>query len=103
MVEFFVGQAHEEMVQMEHWGCPWSRTADGHANVRAFGGIGQLFGVMTSTVDERGINAGVDESTRTARGFGRFISAAHSGQIQTYLGAVALGLVALLLLYAWLA
>ncbi len=39
VVEFFVGQAHEEMVQMEHWGCPWSRTADGRANVRAFGGM----------------------------------------------------------------
>lgn len=39
VVEFFVAQAHEEMVQMEHWGCPWSRTADGRANVRAFGGM----------------------------------------------------------------
>jgi fumarate reductase flavoprotein subunit len=39
VVEFFVGQAHEEMVQMEHWGCPWSRKADGHVNVRAFGGM----------------------------------------------------------------
>jgi fumarate reductase flavoprotein subunit len=39
VVEFFVGQAHEEMVQMEHWGCPWSRTPDGRANVRAFGGM----------------------------------------------------------------
>jgi fumarate reductase flavoprotein subunit len=39
VVEFFVAQAREEMVQMEHWGCPWSRTADGHANVRAFGGM----------------------------------------------------------------
>jgi fumarate reductase flavoprotein subunit len=39
VVKFFVGQAHEEMVQMEHWGCPWSRTADGRANVRAFGGM----------------------------------------------------------------
>jgi fumarate reductase flavoprotein subunit len=39
VVEYFVGQAHREMVQMEHWGCPWSRTADGHANVRAFGGM----------------------------------------------------------------
>jgi fumarate reductase flavoprotein subunit len=39
VVEFFVAQAHEEMVQMEHWGCPWSRTPDGHANVRAFGGM----------------------------------------------------------------
>ena len=24
---------------MEHWGCPWNRTADGRANVRAFGGM----------------------------------------------------------------
>jgi len=39
VVEFFVGQAHEEMVQMEHWGCPWSRKDDGHVNVRAFGGM----------------------------------------------------------------
>ena len=31
--------AHEEMVQMEHWGCPWSRKDDGHVNVRAFGGM----------------------------------------------------------------
>jgi fumarate reductase flavoprotein subunit len=39
VVEYFVGQAHREMVQMEHWGCPWSRKEDGHANVRAFGGM----------------------------------------------------------------
>ena len=39
VVEYFVAHAHEEMVQMEHWGCPWSRTPDGHANVRAFGGM----------------------------------------------------------------
>ncbi len=39
VVEYFVAHAHREMVQMEHWGCPWSRTADGHANVRAFGGM----------------------------------------------------------------
>jgi fumarate reductase flavoprotein subunit len=39
VVEYFVAHSHEEMVQMEHWGCPWSRKADGHANVRAFGGM----------------------------------------------------------------
>ena len=39
VVEFFVGQAHREMVQLEHWGCPWSRKPDGHVNVRAFGGM----------------------------------------------------------------
>ena len=39
VVEYFVAHAREEMVQMEHWGCPWSRMPDGHANVRAFGGM----------------------------------------------------------------
>ena len=39
VVEYFVAHAHEEMVQLEHWGCPWSRMDDGHANVRAFGGM----------------------------------------------------------------
>ena len=38
-VEYFVAHCLEEMVQLEHWGCPWSRRADGHANVRAFGGM----------------------------------------------------------------
>jgi fumarate reductase flavoprotein subunit len=27
------------MVQLEHWGCPWSRRPDGRVNVRAFGGM----------------------------------------------------------------
>jgi NADH-quinone oxidoreductase subunit L len=71
--------------------------------VRGFAAIGQLFGIFTTSVDERGINAGVDETTAGTRGLGRLISAAHSGQIQTYLGAVAIGMLALLLLYAWLA
>ena len=48
------------------------------------------------------INAGVDESTIGAHGFGRVMSRWHTGQIQTYLGAVALGMLALILLYAWL-
>jgi len=71
--------------------------------VRGFGAMGQIFGIFTTSVDERGINAGVDETTAGARGLGRLMSAAHSGQIQTYLGAVAIGMLALLLLYAWLA
>jgi NADH-quinone oxidoreductase subunit L len=70
--------------------------------VRGFGAIGQLFGTFTSTVDERGINAGVDETTVGTRGLGRLMSAAHSGQIQTYLGVIAIGVLALLLFYAWL-
>jgi NADH-quinone oxidoreductase subunit L len=71
--------------------------------VRGFGAIGQLFGIFTASVDERGINAGVDETTIGTRGLGRLMSAAHSGQIQTYLGVIAIGVLALLLFYAWLA
>jgi NADH-quinone oxidoreductase subunit L len=71
--------------------------------VRGFGAIGQLFGTFTASVDERGINAGVDETTVGTRGLGRLMSAAHSGQIQTYLGVIAIGVLALLLFYAWLA
>ncbi len=39
VVEYFVAQCPKEMVQLEHWGCPWSRKPDGHVNVRAFGGM----------------------------------------------------------------
>jgi NADH-quinone oxidoreductase subunit L len=70
--------------------------------VRGLSAIGQVFAVFTGGVDERGINAGVDETTVGARGLGRLMSAAHSGQIQIYLGVVAIGMLALLLLYAWL-
>ena len=38
-VEAFVQQAPEEMIRLEHWGCPWSREADGHVAVRPFGGM----------------------------------------------------------------
>jgi NADH-quinone oxidoreductase subunit L len=71
--------------------------------VRGFGGVGQLFGIFSTSFDEHGINAGVDESVTGARGLGRLMSGWHSGQIQTYLGAVAIGMLALLILYAWLA
>src|SRR5437762_6305341 len=70
--------------------------------VRLFAGIGQAFGVLSKGFDEHGINAGVDETTSGTRGFARLIAAAHSGQIQTYLGAIAVGMLLLLVLYAWL-
>lgn len=38
-VEFFVKRAKEEVLLMEQWGCPWSRTKDGDIAVRAFGGM----------------------------------------------------------------
>ena len=70
--------------------------------VRGVGAIGHFFARLTSDADERVINAGVDEGTVGAHGFGRLMSRRHSGQIQTYLGALALGMLALVLLYAWL-
>ena len=38
-VEAFVQEAPEELLRLEHWGCPWSRDPDGHIAVRAFGGM----------------------------------------------------------------
>lgn len=38
-VEVFVKEAPEEMLQLEHWGCPWNREPAGHIAVRAFGGM----------------------------------------------------------------
>jgi len=38
-VEAFVKEAPEEMLRIEHWGCPWSREPDGHVAVRPFGGM----------------------------------------------------------------
>ncbi len=38
VVEFFVKQAPREVVRLEHWGCPWSRTPEGKIDQRPFGG-----------------------------------------------------------------
>jgi len=38
VVELFVKQAPKEVITLEHWGCPWSRTPDGNINQRPFGG-----------------------------------------------------------------
>ncbi|MGH9894726.1 MAG: FAD-binding protein, partial [bacterium] len=38
-VVVLVEQAPREMLQLEHWGCPWSREPDGHISVRPFGGM----------------------------------------------------------------
>ena len=38
-VEAFVNEAPKEMIQLEHWGCPWSRESDGTVAVRPFGGM----------------------------------------------------------------
>jgi fumarate reductase flavoprotein subunit len=41
-VEAFVKEAPEELLRLEHWGCPWSRDPDGHIAVRAFGGMKKM-------------------------------------------------------------
>ena len=41
-VEAFVREAPEEMLRLEHWGCPWSREPDGHIAVRPFGGMKKM-------------------------------------------------------------
>jgi fumarate reductase flavoprotein subunit len=38
-VEAFVKEAPEEMLRLEHWGCPWNREGDGSLAVRPFGGM----------------------------------------------------------------
>ena len=38
-VEAFVREAPEELLRLEHWGCPWNREPDGRIAVRPFGGM----------------------------------------------------------------
>ena len=38
-IEAFVQEAPRELLQLEHWGCPWSRQDDGRVAVRPFGGM----------------------------------------------------------------
>ena len=37
-VEFFVRECPKEILRLDNWGCPWSRTEDGKMNQRPFGG-----------------------------------------------------------------
>jgi fumarate reductase flavoprotein subunit len=39
VVDYFVAHCVDELIQLEHWGCPWSRKPDGDVNVRFFGGM----------------------------------------------------------------
>jgi fumarate reductase flavoprotein subunit len=41
-VEAFVAEAPDELLRLEHWGCPWSREPDGHIAVRSFGGMKRM-------------------------------------------------------------
>ncbi|MGE0680079.1 MAG: fumarate reductase (quinol) flavoprotein subunit [Candidatus Binatia bacterium] len=39
VVEVFAKTAPSELIQLEHWGCPWNREPDGRVAVRPFGGM----------------------------------------------------------------
>jgi fumarate reductase flavoprotein subunit len=41
-VEAFVNEAPQELLRLEHWGCPWSREPDGRIAVRPFGGMKKM-------------------------------------------------------------
>jgi fumarate reductase flavoprotein subunit len=41
-VEAFVTEAPQELLRLEHWGCPWSRERDGRVAVRPFGGMKKM-------------------------------------------------------------
>jgi fumarate reductase flavoprotein subunit len=41
-VEAFVKEAPQELLRLEHWGCPWSREEDGRIGVRPFGGMKKM-------------------------------------------------------------
>jgi fumarate reductase flavoprotein subunit len=41
-VEAFVNEAPQELLRLEHWGCPWSREPNGKVAVRAFGGMKKM-------------------------------------------------------------
>ncbi|TAN54251.1 MAG: fumarate reductase (quinol) flavoprotein subunit [Betaproteobacteria bacterium] len=38
-VDYLVQEAPKELIQLEHWGCPWSREPNGSVAVRPFGGM----------------------------------------------------------------
>ena len=38
-VQLFIEDAPRQLTQLEHWGCPWSRTPEGRVNTRPFGGM----------------------------------------------------------------
>jgi len=79
----------------------WLDWLDG--GVRLIGGAARCFAAFTANMDEGGINGTVDQGCEATQELGREMGGWQSGQIQTYLRAMGLGMLALLILYAWLA
>ena len=71
--------------------------------VRLVTGFSQCLAQNTANFDEGGINTGFDQGCETAQSIGQSLSNFQSGQLQTYLRVIGLGMLALLLVYLWLA
>ena len=74
---------------------------DGFARFSA--GLSQVAARWTACFDEGGINAAADQASERMSDFGARMSAWHSGHIQTYLRALGVSALGLLLLYLWMA
>ena len=53
-IEFFVRQIPQEIIDFDHWGCPWSRNEDGTIAQRPFGG--HTFPRATYAADKTGFH-----------------------------------------------
>lgn len=71
--------------------------------VRLVANVSQCLAQNTANFDEGGINTGFDQGCDATQNLAQTLSRWHSGQIQTYLRAAGLGMLALLLIYLWLA
>jgi NADH-quinone oxidoreductase subunit L len=71
--------------------------------VRGIGLVARFAASFASNMDEGGINLSVDQGCEATQQLARGLGRRQSGQIQSYLRAVGLGMLALLILYAWLA
>lgn len=71
--------------------------------VRFISGAARCMAAFTANLDEGGINDCVDKGCEAAQECGRGIGGWESGQVRTYLRALGIGVLALLVFYAWLA
>jgi hypothetical protein len=73
---------------------------DGAIGMVAF--AGRLGAAVVDTADRVFLNDGFRAACARLGGAGRLLAATHSGRIQIHLRAIALGVVLLLVLYAWM-
>jgi NADH-quinone oxidoreductase subunit L len=70
--------------------------------VRLVAALGNCIARNSANFDEGAINASVDQGCDRARDFGGLMSGWHGGRVQNYLRVVGIGMLALIILYAWL-